>query len=95
MRRRRKRKLSRRYGHARRYGHSASGASGAETGMPIRVHGTLFVTPELDERIEDTIAMVIEEQIPEIVEEVVEEAIPETLDELGLSVPLEQVEVIP
>jgi hypothetical protein len=71
-RKRKSRKLSKRYGHARRRrGHFNL----ADSGVSVRVHGQLFLEPE-------SIAEVIESpQLEAIIEEVVEEVVPEVVEE--------------
>jgi hypothetical protein len=64
-------------GLARRYGRSMSDVSHfgnvSEVGIPMRVHGTLYVQPYADEPFIDTVAEVVEEMVPEVVEQVIEE----------------------
>lgn len=70
-RRSKKRKRGHKKGLAKRYGRSYGPHS--EVGIPVRVHGTLFIAPHADERLIDTIAEVVEEVVPEVVEEAVAE----------------------
>lgn len=79
MKRRKKkgRALKRRYGHARKTsrkkGHSY--ADGAAS-VPVRVHGTLYISPE-------AMAPAIEEAIidsPQLIEAIAEEIIPEVTE---------------
>ena len=75
-------------GLARRYGRSMMGASNfSEVGIPVRVHGTLYVQPHADEAFIDTVAEVVEEMVPEVVRE--------TVDDLGVAVDMQDVEMIP
>jgi hypothetical protein len=74
MKRRGKKRKKR--GLARRYGHSMMGgipATMSEVGIPVRVHGTLYVQPHADEAFIDTVAEVVEDMVPEVVEQVIEE----------------------
>jgi len=66
----------RKRGLARRYGRSMMGSMAdnvSEVGIPVRVHGTLYVQPHADEAFVDTVAEVVEEIVPEVVEQVIEE----------------------
>jgi hypothetical protein len=44
-----------------------------EVGIPVRVHGTLYVQPHADEAFIDTVAEVVEDMVPEVVEQVIDE----------------------
>jgi hypothetical protein len=66
----------RKRGLARRYGRSMMGGMAGnvgEVGIPVRVHGTLYVQPHADEAFIDTVAEVVEEMVPEVVEQVIDE----------------------
>jgi hypothetical protein len=70
------RKKRKKRGLARRYGRSMMGSMGGnvgEVGIPVRVHGTLFVQPHADEAFIDTVAEVVEDMVPEVVEQVIDE----------------------
>ena len=76
-------------GLARRYGRSMMGSNFgnvSEVGIPVRVHGTLYVQPHADEAFIDTVAEVVEEMVPEVVRE--------TVDDLGVAVDMQDVEMI-
>jgi len=86
--RRKKRKgraLARRFGRAR--ARKGRFNMPGETGVPVRVHGTLFVSPHADERIVETIAEVVEDIAPAIVEEAIAEAAPEIAEEVIEAIP--------
>ena len=83
-----KRGLARRYGRSMSSGHFGSMADNmSEVGIPVRVHGTLYVQPHADEAFIDTVAEVVEEMVPEVVRE--------TVDDLGVVVDMQDVEMIP
>ena len=83
-----KRGLARRYGRSMSSGHFGSMAGNVgEVGIPVRVHGTLYVQPHADEAFIDTVAEVVEEMVPEVVRE--------TVDDLGVAVDMQDVEMIP
>jgi hypothetical protein len=86
--RKKKRGLARRYGRSMSSGHFGSVAGTmSEIGIPVRVHGTLFIQPHADEAFIDTVAEVVEEVAPEVVRE--------TIDDLGVSVAMRDVEMVP
>ncbi|MFI5299731.1 MAG: hypothetical protein ACHREM_16720 [Polyangiales bacterium] len=58
----------------------------SEVGIPVRVHGTLYVQPHADEAFIDTVAEVVEEVAPEVVRE--------TIDDLGVPVSMHDVEFV-
>ena len=83
----RKRGLARRYGRSMSSGHFGSVAGNVnEVGIPVRVHGTLFVQPHADEAFIDTVAEVVEDMVPEVVRE--------TVDDLGVLVAMHDVEFV-
>ena len=87
MKRRGKKRKKR--GLARRYGRSMMGSMSSnvsEVGIPMRVHGTLFVQPYADEPFIDTVAEVVEDMVPEVVRE--------TVDDLGEAISMRHVEVV-
>jgi lactam utilization protein B len=60
-----------------------------EVGIPVRVHGTLYVQPHADEAFIDTVAEVVEEMVPEVVRETVDD-----LSDMGVPVSMRDVEVV-
>ena len=70
------RKLAKRYGHsrARKRGHSYG--EGAAS-VPVRVHGTLYISPE---PLAGAVVEAIEES-PQLIEAIVEEVTPEVIEE--------------
>ena len=82
-----KRGLARRYGRSMSSGHFGSMAGNVgEVGIPVSVHGTLYVQPHADEAFIDTVAEVVEEVAPEVVRE--------TIDDLGVPVSMHDVEFV-
>ena len=83
------RKKRKKRGLARRYGRSMMGGipgTMSEVGIPVRVHGTLYVQPHADEAFIDTVAEVVEDMVPEVVRE--------TVDDLGVPVSMHDVEFV-